>query len=221
MIKELYEIERTTLDMVLDEASKKVDGEIAFRAPAMLLDQFTKNRRRYSTAVMEKALARITDGQGRTMFGSAGHVDKFEIPDISHRIDRLWIDKKIGALMVEGVILPTTRGKDLAIAVKAGKLGLSLKGTGTLKAVEEGKGEDVQDDYKLNGIDFTLSPSCDIAMVSKANLYESVDFEDLTDDSDLNVSALSAELDEQLIEEARLSGCKKTRAEILGAIRGK
>ena len=82
-------------------------------------------------------------------------------------------------LMCEGAILPTTRGRDLAILVKAGKLGLSLKGTGSLKTVEEGKGEEVQDDYKLMGIDFTLNPSCNVAMVSKDNLYESVDFEEI------------------------------------------
>ncbi|MCG7853673.1 MAG: hypothetical protein MIO92_14235 [Methanosarcinaceae archaeon] len=179
MIKELYEIERTTVGMTLDEAAKKDNGEIPFRACAMALDQFTGNKRRYPTAVMEKALARITSADGRTMWGSGGHKEKFEVPDVTHRIDKLWISKKAGMLMVEGSILPTTRGKDLAILVKAGKLGLSLKGTGSLKPVEEGK-EEVQDDYKLLGIDFVLNPACDIARVSKENLYESVDFEEVS-----------------------------------------
>jgi len=165
--------------MVLDEAAKKADGEIPFRARAIALDQFTGNKRRYPTAVMEKALAKITDAGGKTMWGSAGHIENFEVPEVSHRIDKLWIDKKAGMLMCEGAILPTTRGRDLAILVKAGKLGLSLKGTGSLKTVEEGKGEEVQDDYKLMGIDFTLNPSCNVAMVSKDNLYESVDFEEI------------------------------------------
>ncbi|GEM_PF-3574154 len=180
MIKELYEIDRTTLGMILDEAAKKADGEIPFRARAIALDQFTGNKRRYPTAVMEKALAKITSTDGRTMWGSAGHLDRFEVPEVSHRIDKLWIDKKAGMLMVEGAILPTTRGKDLAILVQAGKLGLSLKGTGSLKTVEEGKGEEVQDDYKLLGIDFTLNPSCNVATVSKDNLYESIEFEEFS-----------------------------------------
>lgn len=186
MIKELYEIERSTLDMVLDEA--KIDnGAVRFRAPAMALDTFTGNKRRYPTAVMEKALAKITDTQGRTMFGSAGHIEKLEVPDVTHVIDKLWIDKKAGMLMCEGRILPTTRGKDLEIAVRAGKLGLSLKGLGSVKTVEEDKTE-VQDDYKLVGIDFVLNPSCDAARVSKENLFESLDLAEISSDDSAHIN---------------------------------
>jgi len=208
MIKELYEIDRTTLDMVLE--AKKDGGAVHFRAPAMALDQFTGNKRRYPTAVMEKALARITDSQGRTMWGSAGHVDKLEAPEVSHVVDKLYIDKKVGMLMAEGRILPTTRGKDLEILVRAGKLGLSLKGTGTVKPVEEDKTE-VQDDYKLLGVDFVLNPSCDIAKVSKENLFESLGLEEISEDGKHidEVQELCAKIDE-----AVQAGLKKVDGKI-------
>jgi hypothetical protein len=191
MLKEFYTIDLRT---VLNEAAKNASGEIRFVAPAMELGKFTENGRRYSAAVMEKALARITDSKsGKTMWGSAGHLNRFEVPEVSHRIDKLWIDKTNNLLMCEGSILPTTRGKDLAIVVRAGKLGLSLKGMGSVKTVEEGKGEDVQDDYKLYGIDFTLNPACVAATVSGENLFESVDFEDFSAD-DGKLIAEKAEL---------------------------
>lgn len=210
MIKELYEIDRTTLGMILDEA-KTENGSVHFRAPAMALDTFTGNKRRYPTAVMEKALAKITDKQGRTMFGSAGHIEKLEAPDVTHVIDKLWIDKNAGMLMVEGRILPTTRGKDLEIAVRAGKLGLSLKGLGSLKTVEEDKTE-VQDDYKLVGVDFVLNPSCDAARVSKENLFESLNLEEISSED-------GQRLDEEQefiakIQEAVTAGLQKVEKKI-------
>jgi len=178
----IYEIDRNTTGISLDEA-KRPNGEIPFRAPALTLDEFTKNGRRYPKKVIEAALAKITGGDGRTIWGSAGHVAKFEVPDVSHRIDRLWIDNKTNLLMIEGVILPTSKGLDLATVLKAGKLGLSVKGFGTVKDLGEGKSE-VESDYRLAGCDFTLSPASTGAMVSKANLYESVDFEEISEDGE-------------------------------------
>ena len=176
----IYEIDRDTTGILLDEA-KRLNGEIPFRAPALTLDEFTKNGRRYPKKVLETALAKITNGDGRTIWGSAGHKDeKFEVPDVSHKINKLWIDHKKNVLMCEGSILPTTRGRDLAILVQAGKIGLSVKGFGTVVELPEGKSE-VGPDYRLAGIDFTLSPASSGTTVSKANLFESVDFEEITE----------------------------------------
>jgi len=194
--------------MILE--AKRENGAIHFRAPVAALDKFNGNKRRYPTAVMEKALARIANSQG-TMFGSAGHVDRLEAPEVSHIVDKLWIDKLAGTLMAEGRILPTTRGKDLEIAVRAGKLGLSLKGTGTTLTVEEDKTE-VQDDYKLLGVDFVLNPSFDIARVSKKNLFESLEFEEITSEDAAHINEVQ-ELCAK-INEAVDAGLKKVDGKI-------
>lgn len=189
----LFEIDRSASDVLLGEA-KQSTGEIPFRAPCLALDEFTKNGRRYPRKVVEAALAKITNSDGRTMFGSLGHKEKLEVPDVSHLIDRLWVDPKTNMLMCEGRILGTSKGTDLGIVLKAGKLGLSVKGLGTTKDLGEGKSE-VTDDYRLVGVDFTLSPASPGAMASKANMYESAELPEIS--SELNEEqALCARIDE-------------------------
>jgi hypothetical protein len=176
----INEIDRTSLSVVLEEKQK--DGTIVFRAPALGLDDFTKNGRKYPRKVVEAALAKIAQVDGRTMYGSLGHKEKMEIPDVAVINDRLWIDDKANLLMVEGRILPNQKGNDLSAILKAGgKLGLSVKGAGSVKSVGEGRTE-VTDDYRLLGIDFTMSPASPVATVNKSNLFESLEFEEIPSD---------------------------------------
>lgn len=178
----IYEIDRSAISVVLEEKQK--DGTIIFRAPALGLDDFTKNGRRYPKKIIEGALKKITQSDGRTMYGSLGHKEKLEIPDVAHINDRLWIDEKTNLLMVQGRILPNEQGNNLHAILKAGgKVGLSVKGTGTVKELGEGKSE-VSDDYRLLGVDFTLNPASAVATVNKSNLFESLEFEEIS--SELN-----------------------------------
>jgi hypothetical protein len=173
----IYEIDRSAISVVLEEKQK--DGTIIFKAPALGLDDFTKNGRRYPRKFVEAALAKITTSDGRTMYGSTGHKEKLEIPDVAHINDRLWIDEKTNLLMVQGRILPNEHGNNLAAILKAGgKIGLSVKGTGTVKDLGEGKTE-VTEDYRLLGVDFTLNPASPVATVDKSNLFESLDFQEI------------------------------------------
>lgn len=189
----IYEIDRTSLSVVLEEKQK--DGTIIFRAPALGLDDFTKNGRRYPKKVIEAALGKITQADGKTMYGSLGHKERLEIPDVAHINDRVWIDHKTNLLMVEGRILPNEHGNNLAAILKAGgKIGLSVKGTGTVKDLGEGKSE-ITDDYRLLGVDFTLNPASSVAKFDKSNLFESLEFEEISGELD-EEQELCAKIDE-------------------------
>ncbi|MCG7853401.1 MAG: hypothetical protein MIO92_12845 [Methanosarcinaceae archaeon] len=199
---EIFEVDRNLSVPILE--AKQADGTVAFKAPALSLIEFTKNGRRYPKKVVEAALGRITQADGKTMYGTLGHKEKPEILDVSHLIDRLWIDEKSENLMVQGRILPNEKGKDLLAIVNAGgKVGLSVKGSGSVKSLGEGKSE-VSDDYRLIGVDFTLSPASSVATVNKGNLFESLDFEEISSHEELKAK----------INEAVKAGLKKVDSKI-------
>lgn len=182
-----------------------------FRAPALKLDVPTSNKRLYKTEAVKKAVAKLM-AKDNSIFGANYHPEHMELNDVSHILTKLEVDEKSGFLMAEGEVLNTARGRDLKVVLDAGaKVGLSIRGRG-----EVDKETGVVEDFELFGVDAVLNPASPNCHLHKA-MFESAD---LTDES-LDISALSAEFDERLVEEARLSGCKKTKAEILRAVRGK
>ena len=184
-----------------------------FRAPALKLDVPTSNKRLYKTEAVKKAVEKLM-AKDNSIFGANYHPEHMELNDVSHILTKLEVDEKSGFLMAEGEVLNTARGRDLKVVLDAGaKVGLSIRGRG-----EVNKETGVVEDFELFGVDAVLNPASPNCHLHKAAMFESAD---LTDEDDLDISALSAELDERLVEEARLSGCKKTKAEILRAIRGK
>lgn len=206
--------EALAAEVTVDEKADARLGEVKFRAPALMIDEFTSNKRRYPAKAVEAALKRITDGDGRTLWGAAGHPEgKFEAPDVSHIVDRLYVDGEKKKLMAEGRILPTTRGQDLLVVIKAGgKLGLSVRGTGTTKDLGEGKSE-VNDDLRLAGVDFVLNPASPGAFASRASLYESADFGEISEDEKDREARAS-----DLVQEARLAGSTLPQEKILEAV---
>ena len=183
-----------------------------FRAPALKLDTPTSNKRLYKTEAVKKAVEKLMAKQN-SIFGANYHPEHMELNDVSHILTKLEVDEKSGFLMAEGEVLNTARGRDLKVVLDAGaKVGLSIRGRGDVDK------EGVVENFELFGADAVLNPASPNCHLHKGAMFESAD---LTDEPDLDISTLSAELDERLIEEARLSGSKKTKAEILKAIRGK
>lgn len=130
-------------------------------------DLKNKNGRTYPMAVFSKGIveaqAKIT--AGASIFGSADHQAQFGINDISHRITKLGMEDKNG--VAEAAILKTDRGRNLQAVIEGkGSVGASMRGVGSTK---EGI---IQNDWRLDGIDFVLGPSFD-THVSQANVFES------------------------------------------------
>jgi hypothetical protein len=191
---------------------KTPNALMKFRAPALKLDTPTSNKRLYKTEAVKKAVEKLM-AKDNSIFGANYHPEHMELNDVSHILTKLEVDEKSGFLMAEGEVLNTARGRDLKVVLDAGaKVGLSIRGRGDVDK------EGVVENFELFGVDAVLNPASPNCHLHKGAMFESAD---LTDESDLDISALSAELDERLVEEARLSGCKKTKAEILRAIRGK
>jgi hypothetical protein len=207
--------EKMESGFLIIEASRQPKAPNAlmkFRAPALKLDVPTSNKRLYKTEAVKKAVEKLM-AKENSIFGANYHPEHMELNDVSHILTKLEVDEKSGFLMAEGEVLNTARGRDLKVVLDAGaKVGLSIRGKGDVNK------EGVVENFELFGVDAVLNPASPNCHLHKGAMFESAS---LTDEDDLDISALSAELDERLVEEARLSGCKKTRAEILSAIRGK
>jgi len=124
------------------------------------------NSRLYPHKVLSAAVAVAQEkiSQGLSVYGSADHVDRLGIADISHRLTSLKMEGKNA--MCECALLKTDRGNNVrAILAGKGSLGCSMRGEGTVSE----KGE-VQADYKLLGVDLCISPSFS-TFVSAKNFF--------------------------------------------------
>jgi len=119
-------------------------------------DEATANKRRYPLSVLSKAIEEAQrDVRRGAIFGSSSHKPQLELDDVSHVITALEMADKMA--ICEAKILSTQRGKNLQIILRHGRLGVSARGTGSVK-LEKGE-EIVQDDYRILGVDFTTSPA--------------------------------------------------------------
>jgi hypothetical protein len=126
------------------------------RFPFLEVDKATANRRLYPREVMRRAISEaqplINKG---SLFGSSAHRTSMELDDVSHVIQKLSLE---GSLAIcEAKVLPTTKGKNLQVILKHGRLGVSARGVGTVKVEKEV--EVVQPDYRLLGLDFVVGPA--------------------------------------------------------------
>jgi len=138
--------------------------------PFLEADRPTANKRRYPFSVLSRAIEEAQkDVQRGAVFGSSSHKPQLELDDVSHVIQSLEMAGKLA--VCEAKVLPTQKGKNLQIILKHGRLGVSARGTGSVK-VEKDE-EIVQDDYRLLGVDFCTSPASGM-MVGKENITESV-----------------------------------------------
>lgn len=218
----ITEIEPTS-DLVVEAKAKTVFPQSTkFRARALKLETPTANKRIYKKTLIEREVNRLMSSP-TSIFGAAYHPKNgsAEVPDVSHLITKLEVGQD-GYLWCEGEILDTAKGRDLKAIISAGKIGLSLRGSGK---VDEKTGVVDEETYRLHSIDAVLSPASEGAHLSKENVFESVAFEtEPVSASNLEQQRIAEihELAERIEEQARESGTvlpKKKFLEIATAMK--
>jgi len=177
MKKELREIEKQDKFTILGEKKTKAGGStMSVLVPWTKADVENINKRIYPKALLQREVDRVQKAvESGSFIGSGDHPASglADIKTASHIVKKLWLDKD-GRGWAQMEILDTERGKNVQSLIKAGgRLGISSRGFGDVD-----KSGRVQDSYKLVGIDIVMNPSVPSATFSKANIFESVDFED-------------------------------------------
>jgi hypothetical protein len=150
------QLKEHTNDLKLESKDKN-----RFTAKFIEADRPTKNGRVYPLSVLRKAIENFSEKLATSNASFKSHSSS-EIKDVSHLIEKIWLDGKTG--FIEGRIVPTQVGRDtLAILEAGGKIGVSMRGQGTISKRDDK--EIVNDDYELQGIDLALSPAQDGALI--------------------------------------------------------
>ena len=141
------------------------------KAIGITSDVVNGNKRRYPRAVLASAVAKLNGnlresaGQGRLIAtGEAEHPsDKGGRPNILETVVK-WEAASLdagGQVLLEGVILPTQKGKDVQVLADHGvPVGVSMRGYGSFTLVNEAK-ESIQQVTELiiTGFDLVAQPS--------------------------------------------------------------
>ena len=158
------------LDENLADGSAAGNGVRRVRAIGITADVVNGNRRRYPRPVLERAVAELQDrlqesaSQGRFIAtGEAEHPsDKGGRPSVLETVVKWEAASLEGQIvMIEGIILPTSKGRDILALVENGvPIGVSMRGYGAAKPVKV-DGEAVQEVTKLSitGFDLVSEPS--------------------------------------------------------------
>jgi hypothetical protein len=153
---------------LIEETDGATDGARRVTAIGLTANVVNANRRRYSRAVLERALSEInvmeSVGQGRLIAtGEAEHPnDKGGRPALLETVVKWQAAQMQGdQVLLEGLILPTAKGRDILTLIEHGvPIGVSMRGYGRSKATKEA-GETVQEvqELKITGWDLVAEPS--------------------------------------------------------------
>ncbi len=154
--------------MTLTEAAS---GARKVKAIGITADVVNGNARRYPRAVVANAVAKLnghlheSNGQGR--FIATGEVehptDKGGRPNLLETVVK-WEAASLdsaGKVLLEGVILPTGKGKDISVLIEHGvPIGVSMRGYGDWSLITE-SGQTIQQvtDLTIKGFDLVAQPS--------------------------------------------------------------
>jgi hypothetical protein len=165
---------------VITEGQADANGGRPIRAIGITADVVNGNGRRYPRAVLAEAVARLnshlheSNGQGKLIAtGEAEHPsDKGGRTNILETVVK-WSAASLdasGRVLLEGVILPTSKGRDMAVLVENGvPVGVSMRGYGELRTVrEEGRTIDEVSELTIRGFDFVQQPSDPNGAVTEA-----------------------------------------------------
>lgn len=200
MAKELREIlaprDKFT---ILGEGKAKSGGNILnLLVPWGQADEKTLNGRIYSKPLLHREVDRIQKAVESGAFIGTGDHPASGVADVktaSHIVKKIWLDEG-GRGWAQIKVLDTERGKNIQAIIKAGgQLGISTRGFGNTA-----KNGQVLDDYKMQGIDIVMNPSVSTATFSKANIFESVGFEE--EKKVEEVKQTKVKIDEKNIEAA-------------------
>lgn len=141
------------------------------KAVGITADVVNGNRRRYPRAVLATAIAKLngqlheSNGQGRLIAtGEVEHPgDKGGRPNLLETVVK-WEAASLdstGKVLLEGVILPTSKGKDISTLIEHGiPVGVSMRGYGEWNQITE-SGQTIQQvsDLTIKGFDLVAQPS--------------------------------------------------------------
>lgn len=207
-------------------AESSGNGLRRVRAIGITADVVNGNGRRYRRAVLADAVARLNSklnesaGQGRYILsGEAEHPsDKGGRANILETIFK-WEAASLnaaGQVLLEGVILPTSKGRDLQVLAENGvPIRLSQRGYGLSKAVTE-NGQEIQEvtQLEITGYDAVANPSD-----PNARLMESQAEQPKTDEGTKDAPGSGKGVKKMTLEEmlAQLQGNPEKLAEFLQA----
>ena len=160
-----------TIEQTLDISEAQATGPRKVKAVGITADVVNGNGRRYPRKVLAEAVARLnghlheSNGQGNFIAtGEAEHpTDKGQRASILETVVK-WQTASLdapGRVLLEGVILPTAKGRDVQVLVENGvPIGVSMRGYGASRPVQL-DGETVQEvtELTIRGFDLVAQPS--------------------------------------------------------------
>lgn len=154
----LHDMQSSRCKLVL--AEKQGNGKVVARGTFAEAGVPTGNNRIYPKDIWERELKSIQDDvNAGKITGTLDHPadGKTRLSDVSHKITSLRLEGD--TIIGEAEILDTSRGRDLKALIEGGVMvGVSSRGTGSVKANSEGK-EVVQEDFKFMTFDFVGDPA--------------------------------------------------------------
>ena len=172
LLIEYFSFESTP--QMIAESIRKNNGKLIVQGIVQKAGTKNANGRIYPRPILEKEVKRyLTEyvKQNRAL-GELDHPDSpiVELKNASHNIvDLQWRDDDLFGVIE---ILTTPSGNILRELLKCGvRVGISSRGVGSVKDIEEGTVE-VQDDYEILCWDFVSSPSTPGAFMSPMHLKE-------------------------------------------------
>lgn len=171
VLTDQFDLPSGTSSWQIDEAKEDsvVDGvNILARAvgPMFLVNGASRNKRYYSESLWEKAIKRNNDRmESGLMLGTIGHDHPLDDTALlqgmaSHRVSKLWIDKKKSVGMGEILVLNTTAGRNLNAYLRGGtKFPVSSRAFGDFTGKKVGDNDEIDENsYELQTFDFVQVP---------------------------------------------------------------
>lgn len=209
------------------------DGGRRIKAIGVSADVVNANKRRYSRPVLQRALQQLNShlhesaGQGRLIAtGEAEHPsDKTGRPRVLETVVK-WEAASLtesGNVLLEGVILPTSKGRDLIILVdNKVPIGISQRGYGHMQRVTEGGTEfDEVTELTITGWDIVefsqkSDPTAQILESKERQMSDKPVVNDKPDTSADEVRRLKAELEakEKLLAESAKAQKEQSAEEV-------
>jgi len=160
-----------TIEAALTVTEAQGSGARRVKAVGITADVVNGNRRRYPRAVLANAIVGLNEhlhesaGQGRLIAtGEVEHPnDKGGRPNLLETVVK-WEAASLnsaGHVLLEGAILPTSRGRDIQALVENGvPVGVSMRGYGAWESVQE-NGATIQQvtELTITGFDLVSQPS--------------------------------------------------------------
>lgn len=221
MSERLIERIERPLELVQVAESEAGEGVRRVRAIGLTADVVNENRRRYPLPLVREAVAKLqahlheSAGQGRLVAtGEAEHPsDKSGRPNILETVVK-WEAASVsdgGQVLLEGAILPTSKGRDILALVEHGvPIGVSMRGYGKVKSVKDG-GRSVNEVTELNitGFDLVMEPSDPYARIVESKAQED---EDVSEEMQDVQERAKAQAEKELATKQELEEAKRKAA---------